>query len=78
MLHDNYGIADMVSLSFVGDALVWFTQLDSEVAQDWSLLERALLEKYHDSSSGVSVSPRCTFRRFFATSLNVGIRVAVS
>lgn len=39
-------LAQFASTCFRGNALRWHANLEVEVQQDWTLLERALLEKY--------------------------------
>ncbi|KAG8906558.1 hypothetical protein FRB99_006672 [Tulasnella sp. 403] len=43
---DNDWIIDFVTPCFIGDALRFHAALDDEVKDNWSLLQRALLQKY--------------------------------
>ncbi|KAG8980281.1 hypothetical protein FRB93_009306 [Tulasnella sp. JGI-2019a] len=46
---DNIWIADYVACCLDGEALLWHLQLPSEVAEDWSKLQRALADHYSTS-----------------------------
>jgi hypothetical protein len=48
---DSAWIANGVDGCFSGEALRWHAQLDGEIKDDWTLLERALLERYPSTKS---------------------------
>ena len=48
---DNDWMVDLAAGALGGDALIWYSELDVEISDDWRALQRALLARYVTSGN---------------------------